>query len=742
MEDITGKNSNGSFSSILSFLKSYYFFSAILFSIFITIILNFDYRITIKKYKPGDVVEKDIEAPFEYSVIDKKETQKRINSAIERILPVYIKDNKAEKRVMEKIVLLKESLKEGEKQLKKQLKTLGIELSSREVSYLKKISPQLFETVSFGAIKSLYGEDLLFESSKLYLKNGKEITIIDESGKKRRVLIEQVLTKEMAVKKLRNFMEKKYSKLPKKFKTITLKILEKIIISNLIYDKEKNLEIEEEIRKSTKPVLLFIKKGQVIVRKGDVISESDVQKINTLKEKISERKKTATSYFLTFLYILFLTIVLVFIIKEIEKPLSRELTLKKTFNIILFNVLISVFIFKAYIIFLNLSKVTVNIGQDRLYLLIPFEISTLTVSFVVGSTVALIVAILFTFIVSPFFLKTIFSSVIVGALLFVSIYGIKTFGRRSRSSILKSILYVVLPSGIILLLVENYLFSEVSTFKGFFSKLLLLFIGSITASAFSSILVHVEETVFDIFSPIKVMEIANLDNPLLREMSIKAPGTYHHSMMVALLVENAGKVLGLDPLFLRAQAIYHDIGKIKAPEYFIENQIGKENIHDKLPPETSVAFIKKHITDGKLLAEKMDLPDFVIKGIEEHHGTSLIKYFYNKAKEQNKEEEVDERLYRYPGPKPSSKETAILMLADSVEAASKSLKTITDNKLKEMIDEIFEKIIKDGQLSEAPITLRDIDKVKKSFFETLKSSAHLRVSYPGYEFSKEEKNES
>jgi len=284
--------------------------------------------------------------------------------------------------------------------------------------------------------------------------------------------------------------------------------------------------------------------------------------------------------------------------------------------------------------------------------------------------------------------------------------------------------------------------------------LIAAFLGSFINIIVASSLVPVEESLFRVVSKLRLLELSNLDLPIFREMALKAPGTYHHSLMMASLAEQAALNIGLDPALVRCQALYHDIGKIARPHYFIENQNYDEgNPHDKIDPQTSILYIKNHIYDGLALGKKQRLPQQILDAIQQHHGTSLIKFFYNKALEQARQQwvkkngdetpanleelGVNDELFRYGGPKPQTKETAILMLADGAEAAAKSLKSFEEKYFRVLLKKIFENSIEDGQLSECPLSLKDLSVLESSFLQALKTIYHERISYPGFDFSEE-----
>ena len=240
------------------------------------------------------------------------------------------------------------------------------------------------------------------------------------------------------------------------------------------------------------------------------------------------------------------------------------------------------------------------------------------------------------------------------------------------------------------------------------------------------------EAVFSYTTDIKLLELANLNHPLLRQLIMRAPGSYHHSMMVGSLCEAAAESVGANPLLARVGAYYHDIGKAKNPQYFAENQKPGENPHDKLKPNMSALIIKNHVKDGLEMARQHRLPQEMFDFIAQHHGTSLISYFYHRAKQMEDPDipEVDERDYRYPGPKPQTRETAICMLADGIEAASRAMRNPTPARLKGLVQKMINKAFTDGQLDECDLTLRDLNEIAKALTRILTGIFHQRPEYP------------
>jgi putative nucleotidyltransferase with HDIG domain len=243
-------------------------------------------------------------------------------------------------------------------------------------------------------------------------------------------------------------------------------------------------------------------------------------------------------------------------------------------------------------------------------------------------------------------------------------------------------------------------------------------------------LITIYEMVFNLPTPLKLLELADPTRPLLKELMMKAPGTYNHSIIMGNIAETAAEAIGANPLLARVGAYYHDIGKLNRPDYFIENQFHIKNPHDHLTPGLSKLAITAHVRDGVRFAQDEGLPPEVVDIIKEHHGTTVLSYFYHKAKESAGKKPIDEETYRYAGRKPASREAAIIMLADSVEAAVRSLKNPTVKNIKAVIRDIFDQRLRDGQLSESQMTFGDLEKVKQVFEKCLRGFGATRIPYP------------
>jgi hypothetical protein len=259
--------------------------------------------------------------------------------------------------------------------------------------------------------------------------------------------------------------------------------------------------------------------------------------------------------------------------------------------------------------------------------------------------------------------------------------------------------------------------------------------NGVFSSAAVVFLLPIFEHVFNRTSRFTLLELTDLNKPILKRLNMEAHGTYHHSMLIGSLVDAVADSIGADPLKVRVMAYYHDIGKMFKPEYFAENQNGEFNKHEKITPQMSALILVSHVKDGIELAREEKLPQIVVEGIREHHGTCVMAYFYQKALETDSHSSVNKDDFRYPGPKPGSKETGLLMCADTVEAAVRSLKDPTPAHIRNMVTKLIDARAQDGELDESGLTLSDLNVIKERFITILTGIYHKRIAYPGQDES-------
>jgi putative nucleotidyltransferase with HDIG domain len=263
--------------------------------------------------------------------------------------------------------------------------------------------------------------------------------------------------------------------------------------------------------------------------------------------------------------------------------------------------------------------------------------------------------------------------------------------------------------------------------------------GGLAVSMVVGLLLPIFEHLFSVVTDIRLLELSNQNLPLLRTLALEAPGTYQHSLMLGHLAEAAAEAIGADSLLARVSGYYHDIGKTKMPDYFIENQPKGYNRHDRLEPSMSALIIAAHVKEGAEMANKARMPEPIVTAIREHHGTKLIRYFYQKAvtKAAGGPTAVSETDYRYPGPKPSTRILGILMIADAVEAASRTLMEPTPAKIRAMVQTIVDDCLRDGQFDDCDLTMRDLAIISDSLVHTVSTVFHHRIDYPGFDFNRE-----
>ena len=420
-----------------------------------------------------------------------------------------------------------------------------------------------------------------------------------------------------------------------------------------------------------------------------------------------------------------LSIALYFSVVRLYRILSPSAYQLKNLIFSFSVITLDIFFIKFFTFLSKLTVETLNLPINESFIYVPVVTSVIFASMFVNKKVAVIhilpVALLSGFILSrPEFLII---PITVGAIF--SAFDSRRF--KSREIIYKSAFRGALLTAISQVVLLTYYFGFRITPLLYIEPILTLAGGAITAVAVNG-LSPIITNLFNFTTDIVYMELINLNHPLLRKLVLKAPGTYSHSVMVATLAEAAAEAIGANALLAKAGGLFHDIGKLKNPQAFIENQIDGINIHDKLPPEKSAAILRSHVEYGEELGRKYKLPEKVIDIIRQHHGTKLMKYFYYKAKELYGNS-VDEKVFRYPGPKPQFKESGLVMLADTVEAATRSMKDKQFD-LDSFIHKLIWETIEEGQLNQSGLSLKEIDTVEKVFKKVLSGIYHNRIEYP------------
>lgn len=490
-------------------------------------------------------------------------------------------------------------------------------------------------------------------------------------------------------------------------------LLKGIVLPNVSYDKNlSDKALAEEISKISH-TRGAIDEGKLIIAKGEVVEAENYKILDSLREEYESELWAANNYyFILFGYTILVALVLMmllFFLKKYRFEIYQNNT-KVTF--IFFNILLMVFV----------TTMMVKYNEGYVFV-VPLCILPLLLKTFFDARLGLFVHVLTVLIlgfVVPNSFEYIFLQIIAGI---VTILTISELYKRANLFISVAQITLIYIIGYLAfhIIHEGNLENIV-----WFTLGLFLLNGMITL--FVQPLIYIYEKIFGLVSDVSLLELSDTNSKLLKEMSNKAPGTFHHSLQVANLAEAAANEIGANSMLVRVGALYHDIGKMLNPTYFTENQITNVNPHDEQSAKDSAKIIIDHVIGGIELARKNNLPDRVIDFIRSHHGTTLVYYFFKK--EQEVDSEVNEEDFRYPGPIPFSKETAILMMADSVEAASKSLKNPTFLIIDEFVDKIIAGQMAANQFINADITFKEIESIKKIFKQKLTNIYHLRVEYP------------
>ncbi|SDN03747.1 HD family phosphohydrolase [Kriegella aquimaris] len=486
-----------------------------------------------------------------------------------------------------------------------------------------------------------------------------------------------------------------------------------LIEPNVFYDKSLSEKALEDQLSKVSLTRGAVDAGKLIVAKGEVVEAENLKILNSLRDEYQSELWTANNYyFILFGYTILVALVLMMLFLFLKRYRDGIFSNNTKVTFIFFNILLMVFV------------TTLVVKYDEAYVfVVPLCILPLLLKTFFDARLGLFVHVLTVLIlgfVVPNSFEYIFLQIITGI---VTILTVSELYKRAN-------LFISVGQ-ITLIYIVGYLAFHI-IHEGNLDNIQWLTVGLFLLNGMITLfvqpLIYVYEKVFGLVSDVSLLELSDTNSKLLKELSNRAPGTFHHSLQVANLAEAAANEVGANAMLVRVGALYHDIGKMVSPTYFTENQITNVNPHDELSPKESAKIIIDHVINGIEIARKNNLPDRVIDFIRSHHGTTLVYYFFKK--QQDLENDVNEDDFRYPGPIPFSKETAILMMADSVEAASKSLKNPTFSVIDEFVDKIIAGQMKADQFLNANITFKEIQLIKKVFKQKLTNIYHLRIEYP------------
>lgn len=641
-----------------------------------------------------------------YSTVEEI-TEERVEY-IDEIFDAIIKLDDQEEKTQEATEDEKEDEDEDEENVEEDQEAEQLPLTNREkVLKLRQIlSSEIIENVDETVLIQLvrFSEEDREEGRKLFVETLSEILengVRDDNIQSSRARIKDTI---------------KYSNLDEELKPALINLIDFAVVENSFFDVDKTREARKEAVSNLEPVV--INAGEVIVREGQTITNEIYEELK-LAGLLNAEKNIYPVIGLSLLIILIISIV-AYEINLIKR--DKKLNKREVFSVLLISIIV-ISLMKVVSLF------TSQINQ--LFFIVPIATGVLLIKQLINERMAIVLAALYAILGSVVFNGEIPGSLNVEAGIYfylsqlagiIFLNNVKDRLAIVKSGIGLSIVNIITVLIFIFLSFEKYTLIDILTQSGFG------IVAAMSSVVLTIGLMPFFESGLGILTDMRLLTLSNPNQPLLKKLLVEAPGTYHHSIMVANLSESACEAIGANGLLARVGAYYHDIGKTVRPHYFIENQLSINNPHDVIAPKQSADIIISHPYDGADMLRKYRLPQEVIDIAEQHHGTSLLKYFYFKEKEHNKE--VKEENYRYPGPKPQTKEAAIICICDAVEAAVRSLKEPTEEKIDEIVSSIVNDRLQDGQFDESPLTLQDLKIVRTTVCETLKGFFHSRIQYP------------
>jgi len=702
-------------------------FVFLLFFALTTTVVFFEKQPTswLDEIEVGEPAPRDIFAPVSFTLLNAKETAKLRQSLRDQAMSVYSMDSKA----VEKRSRHAESFLNALDNYRNDSKRDSAEIAAKygltpdegktflEIKDWKEMKLELQKILLDPLDKGI----LTDEAKAQLLDRGVKTIFIHGPGDRETSSFVNDIPSSREILSHSEKQIQKTIKGPRKLESLWISLSEKTLLSTLSFDEIKTEKKRKKLENETPPIMDVVKKNQILVGKGKIVTEKEHQQIIEASVQLAKRK--ALSTFIARAILIFITFgIFAFYVFTFENKIFFDLK-----NLLLVN----------SIIFLTviLERIAFLMPESLIYFILPVSLVTLLLTILVNFRMALVGAIVITIFTS---VLSGFRSDIILFALFGSFAGIfATVGLKKRSQFLKAGAFIGLVNFAVLF--SYWIFNNVS-FRGSFQLGALGLANGFLMAVFVFFLVFAFEKVFKVTTDITLLELSDLNHPLLKRMVVEAPGTYHHTLMIANLCEAAAEAIGANPLLARVGAYFHDIGKMANPHYYVENEAVERaeaeevhpSPHEELMPVKSKEIILEHVKKGIELGKKCKLPQIILDFIPEHHGTSVVYYFYHKAKKKRRpgEAAVKESDFRYQGPKPRSKETAIALLADSVEAVVRTLSDHSSENMTENVKKIINEKFIDGQLDECSLTLKDLETIAESFVRTLTGVYHKRIQYP------------
>ena len=707
------------------------------------------------RLEPGDIADRSYKAPADLTLVDQAATDEHRRAALESAPVVYDFDERWGTELRTRIDAAFSAAREAQAlkpdaEMPPETTPLALFVKSLELnSELPELGTRWLVERRFTAadqadlarmLRPVQPRRIVDDPEAFARQAEKRAVVVRElaSGEESVLeAVEAVIGTETARTLVREETERVLAKESRARRAALLSITEVLIGPNLSFNLRATDERRQAAAASVKEVTISLRNGEIIVRDGDPITESHVRIIEGIREQFQPANRFGSFAGMAALILAILVAVWTTAQSGVQRfpTTSRDvLFLLATLVTAVIGTKLGMFITDAissHPEFQNLIGET-NVA---LYYVIPIASATMLVRLVLSAETAA----LFAIVIAPvaglqlggnisYALYTLVGSLVaaVGASRVTQRGTLLRAGAKVGAANLGMI-------AAILLFQEQP--SAPQTVIALIAVGVAGFLGGCLAGGIVSALAPLVESVFGYTTDVKLLELANREQPLLRELEIRAPGTYHHSMMVGHLAEKAAEAIGANTLLAKVGGYYHDIGKMRRAHFFVENHTihQGENRHDKISPSMSARIIQAHVKDGLELGRQHKLVPGIMQAIGEHHGTSIIRFFYEKAKEMldpEKGEQVEEHEYRYPGPKPQTREAGILMLADSVEAASRTLADMSPARVQQLVQRIINNYFRDGQLDDCSLTLRDLHAIARSFIDTLSAIRHERIDYP------------
>ncbi len=669
------------------------------------------------------IAEKTVRSPI--TIEDKDSTEVKRKEAEDLVQDVYILKNEYAQNRVDLITSIFDSVsevrEEGEKKANEKLEENNLELSLAEKlgktgqpslsEQLESLKGKLTENVTKELPDSAFQAMLQASDDELSIAKDLTVTAINK------VMSSRISTEDVENAKKHLEEELKYTSLNSSLKKASTELGRFAIIQNEFYDQTATRELQQQAKEAVEPVKIL--QGQILVEEGQLISRDIYRQIKLVGMLDNDN---SVKPFVGLGVIIFILIGgLYYFFNDLDVPVEK----KKTY------LLIGGIVFVFAIGIMKILSLFLQFEYAEVGYLFTAAMAPMIIKLLINDRLAIAFSVIMAICGSIIFNEGISGVYNVTVLIYMLISGLASIlflsTNNHRSKILQAGLLVAVVNIVVIL---SLMFIRNGSYSGI--EYVIYFVGALVSGIGSSVLtiglLPFFEAAFGILSTMKLIELSNPNHPLLRKILTEAPGTYHHSIMVANLAETACEAIGADGLLARVGCYYHDIGKTKRPQFFIENQMNIPNPHDRIAPLTSRNIIIAHAKEGADMLRKHKLPQEIVDIAEQHHGTTYLKYFHHKAIESGLE--LNEDDFRYPGPKVQTKEAAIIAVADSVEAAVRSMGHPTHEQIESVVRKIIANRLSDDQFSECDVTLKELEIVATSLCETLKGIFHSRIEYP------------